>query len=684
MKSAWVEREAKDAVDRYGAAGIPAALALRVYSTRLVGRDPRLVLHGGGNTSLKSTAPDLTGETIDVLYVKGSGADMGSIEPAGLPAVRLAPLQALRNRDALSDDDFARVQRAYLLDPNAPAPSVEMLLHAFMPAPFIDHTHATAVLSLIDQPNAEALCAEVFGGKLGFVPYHRPGFGLARLAAQVFDKNPKVEGLILDKHGIFTFGADAREAYERMIAYVGLAEARLAKNRKTMKPASLPAKIAPARDVAPILRGACTLRDANGEGAHKRLVLDFRAGDKVLAYVNSADLARTARAGLLTPDHVIRVKPWPLLLPAPEEGKLDAFKAAAQQAVRQFAAAYATYFDANKARAAGVAMHDPLPRIALVPGLGLFGMGVTAKDAKIAADIAETTAEGITDAEAVGRFTSIADADVFDCEYWPLELAKLGQRKTLPLEGQVAVVTGAGGAIGAATAKAFAGAGAAVALLDLDLAAAQKAAQAIGGAALPVQCDVTDAASVAAAYDAVVARFGGVDILVSNAGAAWQGKIGEVDEALLRKSFELNFFAHQKMAQAAVKIMLAQGNGGCLLFNVSKQAVNPGPSFGPYGLPKAATLFLVRQYALDYGADGIRANAVNADRIRSGLLTEDFIKERAKARGLTEKDYMSGNLLQREVTADDVAQAFLAQALALKTTADVTTVDGGNIAAALR
>jgi NAD(P)-dependent dehydrogenase (short-subunit alcohol dehydrogenase family) len=199
-----------------------------------------------------------------------------------------------------------------------------------------------------------------------------------------------------------------------------------------------------------------------------------------------------------------------------------------------------------------------------------------------------------------------------------------------------------------------------------------------------VQCDVTDTSSVRAAFATVAEAFGGVDILVSNAGAAWQGRIGEVDEATLRKSFELNFFAHQKVAQAAVKIMLQQGTGGCLLFNVSKQAVNPGPNFGPYGLPKAATLLLMRQYALDYGADGIRANAVNADRIRSGLLNEEFIKQRAEARGVSEKDYMSGNLLGREVTADDVAQAFLAQALALKTTADVTTVDGGNIAAALR
>jgi NAD(P)-dependent dehydrogenase (short-subunit alcohol dehydrogenase family) len=189
---------------------------------------------------------------------------------------------------------------------------------------------------------------------------------------------------------------------------------------------------------------------------------------------------------------------------------------------------------------------------------------------------------------------------------------------------------------------------------------------------------------VRAAFAKVVAAFGGVDIAISNAGAAWQGKIGEVDEDTLRRSFELNFYGHQRVAQAAVKVMLVQGTGGCLLFNVSKQAVNPGPNFGPYGLPKAATLFLVRQYAVDYGADGIRANAVNADRVRSGLLTDDFIKERSRARGVSEKDYLSGNLLGREVTAEDVAQAFLAQALALKTSADVTTVDGGNIAAALR
>jgi len=683
MQSAWNDREAEDAVARYAERGVARELALRVYSTRLIGRDRRLVLHGGGNTSLKAKARDLTGDEVDVLYVKGSGADMGVIEPDGFPAVRLAPLQRLRDRETLADDEMARVQRAFLIDPRAPAPSVEMLLHAFMPAKFVDHTHATAVLSLIDQPDAGALCNEVFAGRMGLVPYRMPGFGLAKLAAQVFDENPKVEGLLLDKHGVFTFGATARESYERMIEMVTLAEQRLQKNRKTLAAAALPAPIAIAVEIAPILRGACTLRDADGEGAHRRLILDFRASTDILSFVNGKDVARYARAGVITPDHVIRVKPWPLIVPAPQAEKLGDFKRAAHEAVQRFAADYTAYFKRNASRNAGATMHDPMPRVLLVPGVGLFALGESAKDAAIAANIAEAAVEGIGEAEAIGSFASIAEADMFDCEYWPLELAKLGQQQRPPLQGQVAVVTGAGGAIGAATAKAFAAAGTAVALLDIDAVAAADKAKTIPDA-MALACDVTKTTSVRRAFDDVVRRFGGVDIVVSNAGAAWRGKIGEVDEAILRESFELNFFAHQNVAQAAVKIMLDQGTGGCLLFNVSKQAVNPGPNFGPYGLPKAATLFLMRQYALDYGADGIRSNAVNADRVRSGLLTDKFIRERANARGLAEKDYMSGNLLQREVTPEDVAQAFVAQALALKTTGNVTTVDGGNIAAALR
>lgn len=686
MQSRWVEREAELSVERYAESGVGRDLALRVYTTRLLGQDPKLVLHGGGNTSVKTRMRDLNGEETDVLCVKGSGWDMAAIEPPGLPAVRLEALRALRSRASLSDEDMVKLQRANLIDPASPNPSVEALLHAFLPHKFIDHTHATAVLSLTDQPDGEVICTEVYDGRMGLVPYIMPGFGLAKKAAEVFEQNPNVDGLILLKHGIFTFGATAREAYEGMIEKVSRAEERLSRNRKSVFVSiQLPQAMAPLAEVAPIVRGLCSLKEAKPEGAYKRFILEFRTNSAILNFVNGAELERYSQQGVVTPDHTIRIKNQPLIAPPPADGKMDEFKDRLRAAVEAYAERYVRYFERNNARCGGTKrMLDPMPRVVLAPGLGLFGLGRSKKDARIAADLAESAVETITDAEAIGRFEALPEADLFDCEYWSLEQAKLGQGVEKPLAGQIAVITGGGGAIGAATAKAFAQAGAEIALIDRDEAAATARAKEIGGAALAIACDVTDAASVRAAFDQAVAAFGGIDIVVSNAGAAWQGRIGDVDEAVLRQSFELNFFAHQRVAQNAVRVMRMQGTGGALLFNVSKQAVNPGPNFGPYGLPKAATLFLVRQYALDYGAEGIRANAVNADRIRSGLLTDAMIAERSKARGLSEHDYMAGNLLGREVTPDDVAQAFLYHALALKTTGDVTTVDGGNIAAALR
>jgi rhamnose utilization protein RhaD (predicted bifunctional aldolase and dehydrogenase)/NAD(P)-dependent dehydrogenase (short-subunit alcohol dehydrogenase family) len=685
MKSGWVERDAEALVAHGAKSGIERDLALRVYTTRLLGRDPKLVLHGGGNTSLKTLMRDFLSEEVEVLRVKSSGSDMAAIEADGLPAVRLLPMRKLRTIETIGDLELVGIERANLIDPAAPNPSVEMMLHAFLPHKFIDHTHATAVLSVIDQPDGEKKCAEIFGKRVAFVPYLMPGFGLAKKAIDVFERAKPSDGLILSKHGVVTFGETAREAYERMIEMVSLAEDFIARHRKSVAVMAPPRNIEGMAQIAPIVRGACSERDEAAEGAWRRLVVEFRGGEAVLNFVNAKDLDRVSQLGVITPDHTIRTKNWPLVLPAPEHGKLDEFARVTRERVRQFIGRYDDYFERNNKRVGGIKHElDPLPRFVLVPGLGLFGLGHSKQDAVIAADIAEAWVEGVSDAQAIGRFESISEADMFDCEYWPLEQAKLGARKELPLAGQIAAITGAGGAIGAATARTFAAAGADVALLDMNFSAASEQAETIGVTALPLECDVTDAESVRTAFDKIVKNFGGVDIVVSNAGAAWQGRIGEVHEDVLRKSFELNFYGHQRVAQAAVKIMLAQGAGGCLLFNVSKQAVNPGPNFGPYGVPKAALLALMRQYALDYGADGIRANAVNADRIRSGLLTPDMIASRSKARGVSEKDYMSGNLLAREVTADDVAQAFLHQALALKTTADVTTVDGGNIAAAMR
>src|SRR5882757_3170583 len=343
MQSAWNDSDAGVAVAAYENLG--RDLALRVYTTRLLGQDSRLVLHGGGNTSVKTRIADLNGDAVEVLCVKGSGWDMGSIEPAGLPAVRLAPLMKLRSRENLSDEEMVRLQRANLIDPAAPNPSVEALLHAFIPHKFVDHTHSTAVLALTDQPDGEALCREVFGARVGYVPYIMPGFGLAKAAAKIFDADPSVEGLILVKHGIFSFGADARESYQRMIALVTSAEERLARNRKrAFVSAKLPARPARVADVAPVVRGACSLPDGKTDGAWKRFVLDFRGNDAVMNFVSGVEVARYGQAGVVTPDHNIRIKNWPLVVAAPADGDLVRFKNSVRDAVGAYGESYKGYF----------------------------------------------------------------------------------------------------------------------------------------------------------------------------------------------------------------------------------------------------------------------------------------------------------------------------------------------------
>ncbi|HEX2115122.1 MAG TPA: bifunctional aldolase/short-chain dehydrogenase [Alphaproteobacteria bacterium] len=686
MKNLWSDKDAQAAIEKYAAQGINRDLALRVYTTRLLGGVPELVLHGGGNTSVKTTMKDTLGEDVEVLCIKGSGWDMGVIEPPGLPAVRLAPLRKLLKLDKLSDEEMVNFQRLNLLDSAAPNPSVETLFHAFLPHKFIDHTHANAILALSNQPNGEELCREVFDGQMVLVPYIMPGFTLAKLAGELQSKSPKAEGMILLKHGIFTWGGDAQEAYTRMIDHVTRAEERLARGRRNVfAPGPLPEKLATPAEVAPILRGmAAILEDAN-DGAWKRWILEFRTGPEILNYVNGADLARYSQAGVTTPEQVIRTKAKALILPAPKAGALDEFAKAARAALESYFAEYKAYFGRNNAASRvqpKKKMLDPVPRVMLVPGLGFFALGKSAKDARVNGDVYANAVKVITAAEGIGAFTSISEADMFDVEHWSLEQVKLGKEPEKPLARQVALVTGGGSGIGAATVAAMAAHGAEVVVLDRNEAAAQAVAKKFGGLALG--CDVTKPEQVRAVFDRTAAHFGGIDVVVSNAGAAWQGRIGEVDDATLRQSFELNFFAHQTVAQNAVRIMRAQKTGGCLLFNVSKQAVNPGPDFGPYGLPKASTMFLMRQYAVDYGKDGIRSNAINADRIRTGLLTDAMVASRSKARGVSEQEYMGGNLLGREVKASDVAQAFVALALANKTTGAVLTVDGGNIAAALR
>lgn len=697
----WSDAAAREAIARYGAQGVGEDLALRTYSARLLGADTELVLHGGGNTSVKTTVHGLLGEPIRVLCVKGSGWDLGTIEPPGHPAVRLEPLQALRVLESLSDEAMVAAQRQNLIDPAAPNPSVEALLHAFLPHTFVDHTHSIALLALADQPDAAEVCREVYGDRVALVPYVMPGFALAKAAALAYEAaaagGREPEGMVLLQHGLFSFGASAEQSYDRMIDLVRRAEERLARGERSLHAVAVPERPAPAAAVLPVLRGALG-RAAVAAGVRPHWILALRDTPLARAISDDARLGDWAGRGVATPDHVIRTKARPLVLPPLPTGgdgpALAAWGRSLEQALDAYAAEYRAYVQRQNAAAGGVKKAlDPLPRVAAIPGLGLVGFGKSAAEAATVADIAGAWAQTLLAAEAIGRFAPVGEADTFAMEYWSLEQAKLGKAAEKPLARQVVLVTGGAGAIGAAIARAFAAAGADVAVLDLHQDAAEAVAAACGKRALGTACDVTDPAAVQAAVAAVAAHFGGLDIVVSNAGAAWTGPMATLADADLRASFELNFFAHQSVAQAALAVFRAQDRpqdggrpvlGGQLLFNVSKQALNPGPNFGAYGISKAALLALVRQYALEEGEAGVRVNAINADRIRSGLLDDTMIKERSAARGLSEELYMAGNLLGAEVRASDVADAFVALALMQRTTGAVLTVDGGNVAAMVR
>jgi rhamnose utilization protein RhaD (predicted bifunctional aldolase and dehydrogenase)/NAD(P)-dependent dehydrogenase (short-subunit alcohol dehydrogenase family) len=705
MQNFWNDEDLQRSVgEQCSSTEMPVELAELVYASRLLGSESSLVMHGGGNTSVKCELVDLVGNRADVLLIKASGVDLSRVSGCDYTPLRLGPLRKLgelfSRNDLVSEEALLRfstkefkhlllLNMFSLTDHMAQhrlTPSIETLLHAFLPHRFIFHTHSFALLTLSNQPDGAGLVNETLGDSFGAVPYIKPGLGLARSAAIVYEANPEIKGLVLHKHGLVTFGATAKEAYNCMIDAVSTLEARIAKaGKRTYPSVTLPSEIASVEVTAPVIRGACVDEKSPGTREYHQFILDFRTSPLILDYVNNTDLVHMSQKGAMTPDFIIRTKNKPLVVPAPDASDIAGFKSAVHEAVQRYREEYVSYFTIQQqASDMQVTMLDPLPRVVLVPGLGLFGLGKTAESAAVNADIATGTASAILDAESVGTFESISDREAFEIEYWDMEQAKMTKVHHDVFAGKIVMVSGAASGIGLATAKAFRQKGAELVILDLTRDALDRAAEELGGHVLALTCDVTSRAEIRAAFDAACRRFGGVDIIVSNVGAAIQGRIGEVSDELLRKSFELNFFSHQSFAQEAVRVMKLQGTGGVLLFNVSKQAVNPGPDFGPYGLPKAATMFLVRQYALDHGRDGIRSNGINADRIRSGLLTEEMIKARSTARGLSEKEYMAGNLLQLEVTAEDVAEAFVHLALEIRTTGSITTVDGGNIAAALR
>lgn len=669
MKSLWNNKIALQYVSEYKKKNISKDLALRIYTTHLLGKNPKLVLHGGGNSSVKSIGKNLYKKNVNLIYVKGSGWDMSNLNELGMPGLELNPLLETVKLNKLNDNDMVNLLRSNLINANSPNPSVETLLHAYLPFKFVDHTHSNAFLSILNQPNSQALIKKIFGNKVGIVPYIMPGFSLAKECLKIFKKDEKVQGLALINHGIFTFGDSAKQSYERMINFVSDVENYISKNKVKLKTHTNKSKINMSDFMLSVRKSFSTY-------SNHKWILKFHNNNDDQVIASTQNLNNLINKGPVTPDHVIRIKSKILFISKNKFQKID-------EEIKKYCQSYKKYYLRNKTFVHNCTITDPLPRIIILEGIGILSLGKKLKDQKISYDIFRSMASSVFDAERIGKFKSIIEKDIFKMEYWPLERAKLDNAKVQSLDGNNVIITGGGGTIGMAIAKKFKQEGANIILIDKKYDKHLLEKNNLHDCFL-INADLTNNQKLKKIVEKIVLNFGGIDILISNAGRAFQGAIETVDPKIIKKSYDINFLSHQNISQLTVQVMKKQNTGGLILYNLSKQAINPGKNFGPYGLAKSTTLFLMKQYALECGEYNIRVNGINADRIESGLLTKELINQRATSRGLSKEKYLSNNLLNIQVLADDVAEAFYAQTLLKKTTANIITVDGGNIEASLR
>ena len=653
MNSRWNDAEA---------ANYPGDLGQRVYSSRLLGRDSALVLHGGGNTSVKSREKNIFGEEEDILYVKGSGWDLETIEAAGFSPCRLNHLLKLARLPELSDLQMANELKGCLTNSGAPMPSVEAILHAILPGKFVDHTHADALIAITNTAGGLNRVQEVFGDRVVFIPYVMPGFKLARLCAELFPQKAtgKTIGLVLMNHGLFTFGDTAKVAYERMIELVTLAESYLTKHQawelKSPAPVSAPR---PARLEIAALRKEIS---AAMGGPAILAVQGTAAGH---AFARRPDVATISQQGPATPDHVIRTKRIPML----------------GRDVAAFHAAYRIYFDVCAAKAGRkLVMLDPAPRVLLDSELGLCTMGRTAKDAAIAADIYHHTIDIISRATALGGWQALPAEDIFDVEYWDLEQAKLRAAGKAPaFAGEIALVTGAASGIGKACVDSLLKRGAAVIGLDVNPAITKLYSRPDFHG---IVCDLTQEASLATAIEEAVRKFGGLDMLVLNAGIFPPGaQIADMKSDLWHKVMSVNLDANFLLLRECHPLLKLAPNGGRVVVIGSKNVPAPGPGASAYSASKAAVNQLVRVAALEWGQDRIRLNSLHPNMVfDTALWTPEILASRAKHYGLSVEEYKTNNVLKTEVSSRDVAElaAEMCGPLFAKTTAAQVPVDGGN------
>jgi len=653
MKSLWSDDEA---------ARHHGLLALRVYSSRLLGIDPTLVLHGGGNTSVKIRETNLVGEEEDILYVKGSGWDLATIEAAGFTPIRMAHLQKLAKLETLSDLQMVNELKTQQTVAGAPTGSVEAILHAVLPYPYVDHTHADAVITIANTPEGEARIREIYGQDTVIIPYVMPGFDLARKVAEQFSEEAgdSTIGMVLMNHGIFSFGDTSKEAYERMIALVDRAERYLKESHAWDIPLLQQERTQDPQRV-PIAELRRDLSDAAGFPC----VLATHDDDRCLAFARRSDIGAVSRRGPATPDHVIRTKRVPLL----------------SRDLSAFADAYRAYFDEHAPGArTPVQMLDPAPRIILDPVLGMVTAGKSAKEATIVADIYRQTMDIIERAERLGGWQALPARDIFDMEYWELEQAKLRKPGKPPLfQGEVALVTGAASGIGRACVESLLERGATVLALDLneDITALFDRPD-----CLPMVCDVTNRDGVIEALEAGARRFGGLDMLILNAGLFPAGTpIADLDDTDWHRVMSVNLDANLTLLRECHPLLARAPRNGRVVVIGSKNVPAPGPGAAAYSSSKAALTQLMRVAALEWGGDGIRVNMLHPDAVfDTGVWTDEVLTARAAYYGMTVEQYKTKNLLGTEIRSRDVAElaAEMCGPLFAKTTGAQVPLDGGN------
>ncbi len=682
VQDRWSDAEASNLAD----------LDALVYQSRLIGSDPRLVVWGGGNTSLKVMETDYRGRSGRVLRVKGSGSDLKAVTPRDFPGVRLDDLLPLLEREQMSDEEMVAYLEYAVVEPRSPRPSIETLLHGFVAARSVLHTHADAILALTNTRRSADILREVFGESIAVVPYLRPGFALAKLVSQAANQ-PGCQGVVLLNHGLITWHDDPREAYRLHLELVNRAAEyieRASQAQTSAKPEPLTAPDAPKRQeiaaaLAPVLRGLL--------GKTQRVVSHFDDSEDVLSFVSGQSLplerVRAAlAAGAATPDHILNIKRTALWVEPADLTDAQAVASATQTALAQYQQDYQQYFERYRQ---DEPMLAPLPRIVLVAGLGMFAVGKDSHATTVSSDIFHHTIAIIEGAERVDAYQSLTPKDAFEAEYWPLELYKLTLAPPeQKLSRRVALITGAAGEIGSAIARRFAAEGAHVVCADVDLAKARSLVDDLNTRApnnrgLAVLMDVSSEASVAEAYQRVLLEYGGVDVVVVNAGVAYSSPLDKLSLDQWQRSFAINATGAFLVAREALKIMKAQQTGGSFVFVATKNVPAPGKDFGAYSASKAAQAQLGRVLALEGGAYGIRANLINPDAIfgASGLWSVSVREERARSYGIDssqlEEYYRSRNILRAQVTADDVAEAalFYASDASAKTTGGMLPVDGG-------